>query len=34
VAQRQYYMAYVGVKYLYGLAHGYFSKPAAAPAAK
>jgi ABC-type sugar transport system substrate-binding protein len=27
VAQRQYFMTYVGVKYLYGLAHGYFRKP-------
>lgn len=27
VAQRQYYMTYIGVKYLYGLAHGYFRKP-------
>jgi ABC-type sugar transport system substrate-binding protein len=27
VAQRQYDMSYVGVKYLYGLVHGYFTKP-------
>jgi len=27
VAQRQYFMTYVGVKYLYGLKHGYFRKP-------
>lgn len=27
VAQRQYYMSYVGVKYLYGLVHGQFRKP-------
>ncbi len=27
VAQRQYYMTYIGVKYLYGLVHGYFRKP-------
>jgi len=27
VAQRQYFMTYIGVKYLYGLRHGYFRKP-------
>jgi ribose transport system substrate-binding protein len=27
VAQRQYYMTYIGVKYLYGLVHGDFRKP-------
>lgn len=27
VAQRQYYMTYIGVKYLYGLVHGYFRRP-------
>jgi ABC-type sugar transport system substrate-binding protein len=27
VAQRQYYMTYIGVKYLYGLKHGYFRAP-------
>lgn len=27
VAQRQYYMTYLGVKYLYGLKHGYFRAP-------
>ncbi len=27
VAQRQYFMTYIGVKYLYGLKHGYFRKP-------
>lgn len=27
VAQRQYFMTYIGVKYLYGLVHGYFRKP-------
>lgn len=27
VAQRQYYMTYVGVKYLFGLRHGLFRKP-------
>ncbi|MGQ9731892.1 MAG: substrate-binding domain-containing protein [Candidatus Zipacnadales bacterium] len=27
VAQRQYYMTYIGVKYLYGLKHGYFRLP-------
>ncbi len=28
VAQRQYFMTYIGVKYLYGLKHGYFRRPA------
>jgi len=27
VAQRQYFMTYIGVKYLYGLVHGYFRQP-------
>jgi ribose transport system substrate-binding protein len=27
VAQRQYYMTYIGVKYLFGLKHGLFRKP-------
>jgi len=27
VAQRQYFMTYIGVKYLYGLRHGYFRRP-------
>ncbi len=27
VAQRQYFMTYIGVKYLYGLKHGYFRRP-------
>ena len=27
IAQRQYYMTYIGTKYLYGLTHGYFVKP-------
>lgn len=27
VAQRQYYMSYIGIKYLYGLVHGKFRKP-------
>lgn len=27
VAQRQYFMTYIGVKYLYGLRHGYFRAP-------
>ena len=34
VAQRQYYMSYVGVKYLYGLVHGYFRKTGDASKAK
>ena len=29
IAQRQYYMTYIGTKYLYGLTHGYFVKPGA-----
>jgi ABC-type sugar transport system substrate-binding protein len=27
IAQRQYYMTYIGTKYLYGIVHGYFTKP-------
>jgi ribose transport system substrate-binding protein len=27
IAQRQYYMSYIGVLYLYGLNHGFFCKP-------